>query len=273
MMIPRAPQSNRNKEIKTMRRTMVFAKRNLIEVVRDPLSWIFCIAFPIVMLIIMSIVNSAIPKEAGNTLFRIDNLAGGIAVFGQMFIMLFTAIAVAKDRSGAFLTRLYSSPMKSGNFVWGYILPMLLTAVIQVCFSLIAAIVISLITGYSLNLLGLLLAVAAVIPSALMFAAIGFLFGTFFNDKAAPGICSIIISLGAMLGGIWFDVEGVGGFMYKLGRCLPFLYATKLARSAIDLEFGVKEFLLPLGVVVFAAFILTLIASIVFKGRMRADQR
>ena len=225
------------------------------------------------MLIIMSIVNSAIPKEAGNTLFRIDNLAGGIAVFGQMFIMLFTAIAVAKDRSGAFLTRLYSSPMKSGNFVWGYILPMLLTAVIQVCFSLIAAIVISLITGYSLNLLGLLLAVAAVIPSALMFAAIGFLFGTFFNDKAAPGICSIIISLGAMLGGIWFDVEGVGGFMYKLGRCLPFLYATKLARSAIDLEFGVKEFLLPLGVVVFAAFILTLIASIVFKGRMRADQR
>ena len=63
-----------------MKRTMVFAKRNLIEVYRDPLSWIFCIAFPIVMLIIMSIVNSAIPKEAGNTLFRIDNLAGGIAI-------------------------------------------------------------------------------------------------------------------------------------------------------------------------------------------------
>ena len=256
-----------------MRRTMVFAKRNLIEVYRDPLSWIFCIAFPIVMLIIMSIVNSAIPKEAGNTLFRIDNLAGGIAIFGQMFIMLFTAIAVAKDRNGAFLTRLYSSPMKSGDFVWGYILPMLLTAVIQVAISLIAAIVISLITGYSLNLLGLLLAVAAVIPSALMFAAIGFLFGTFFNDKAAPGICSIIISLGAMLGGIWFDVEGVGGFMYKLGRCLPFLYATKLARSAIDLEFGFTEFLLPLMVVVFAAAILTIIASIVFNGKMRADQR
>ena len=72
-----------------MKRTMVFAKRNLIEVYRDPLSWIFCIAFPIVMLIIMSIVNSAIPKEAGNTLFRIDNLAGGIAIFGQMFVMLY----------------------------------------------------------------------------------------------------------------------------------------------------------------------------------------
>ena len=251
---------------------MVFAKRNLIEVYRDPLSWIFCIAFPIVMLIIMSIVNSAIPKE-GMTLFRIDNLSGGIAVFGQMFVMLFTAIAVAKDRNGAFLTRLYSSPMKSSNFVWGYILPMLLTAVIQVCVTLIASVVISLISGYQLSIAGLLLAIIAVIPSALMFSSIGFLFGTFFNEKAAPGICSIIISLGAMLGGIWFDVEGVGGFMYKLGKCLPFLYATKLARSAISLEFGVKEFLIPLAVVVLAALALTILASIVFRSRMRADQR
>ena len=256
-----------------MRRTLVFAKRNLIEVYRDPLSWIFCIAFPIVMLIIMSIVNSAIPKEAGNTLFRIDNLAGGIAIFGQMFIMLFTAIAVAKDRSGAFLTRLYSSPMKSGDFVWGYILPMLLTAVIQVIISLIAAVVISVISEYTLSIAGLLLTVVAVIPSALMFSAIGFLFGALYNEKAAPGICSIIISLGAMVGGIWFDVEGVGGFMYKLGKCLPFLYATKLARAAISLDFGTKEFLIPLGVVVFAAIILTVLASIVFNSKMRADQR
>ena len=256
-----------------MKRTMVFAKRNLIEVFRDPLSWIFCIAFPIVMLIIMSIVNSAIPKEAGNTLFRIDNLAGGIAIFGQMFIMLFTAIAVAKDRSGAFLTRLYSSPMKSSNFVWGYILPMLLTAVIQVCISLAAAVVISFVSDYELNIAGLLFTVVAVIPSALMFSAIGFLFGALFNEKAAPGICSIIISLGAMVGGIWFDVEGVGGFMYKLGMCLPFLYATKLARAAISLDFGTKEFLIPLGVVVFAAIILTVLASIVFNSKMRADQR
>jgi ABC-2 type transport system permease protein len=61
--------------------------------------------------------------------------------------------------------------------------------------------------------------------------------------------------------------------MYKLGKCLPFLYATKLARSAITLEFGVKEFLIPLGVVVFAALALTILASIVFNSKMRADQR
>ena len=256
-----------------MKRTMAFAKRNLIEVFRDPLSWIFCIAFPIVMLIIMSIVNSSIPKEAGNTMFRIDNLSGGIVVFGQMFIMLFTAIGVAKDRSSTFLTRLYSSPMKSFDFVWGYILPMLLTGVIQAFISLTAAFVVSLISDYPLNIAGLLLAVIASLPSALMFSAIGLLFGTLFNEKAAPGICSILISLGSMIGGIWFDVEAAGGFMYDLAKCLPFLYATRLARSVITMEYGTKEFFAPLIVVIGAAAILTIIASIVFNSRMRADQR
>ena len=252
---------------------MAFAKRNLIEVFRDPLSWIFCIAFPIVMLIIMSIVNSSIPKEAGNTMFRIDNLSGGIVVFGQMFIMLFTAIGVAKDRSSTFLTRLYSSPMKSFDFVWGYILPMLLTGVIQAFISLTAAFVVSLISDYPLNIAGLLLAVIASLPSALMFSAIGLLFGTLFNEKAAPGICSILISLGSMIGGIWFDVEAAGGFMYDLAKCLPFLYATRLARSVITKDFGTKEFGAPLIVVIGAAAILTIISSIVFNSRMRADQR
>ena len=256
-----------------MKRTMAFAKRNLIEVFRDPLSWIFCIAFPIVMLIIMSIVNSSIPKEAGNTMFRIDNLSGGIVVFGQMFIMLFTAIGVAKDRSSTFLTRLYSSPMKSFDFVWGYILPMLLTGVIQAFISLTAAFVVSLISDYPLNIAGLLLAVIASLPSALMFSAIGLLFGTLFNEKAAPGICSILISLGSMIGGIWFDVEAAGGFMYDLAKCLPFLYATRLARSVITKDFGTKEFGAPLIVVIGAAAILTIISSIVFNSRMRADQR
>lgn len=261
------------KENKTMKRTIVFARRNFIETFRDPLSWIFCIGFPIVMLVIMSVVNSAIPKEAGNTLFRIDSLSGGIAVFGQMFIMLFTAIAVAKDRGSAFLTRLYSSPMKSGNFIGGYILPMIVTAFIQVVISFAAAVIVSLIVGYDLSIVGLLLASVAVMPSALMFSSIGLLFGTFFNDKAAPGLCSIIISVGAMLGGIWFDIEGIGGIMSRIGKCLPFLYATKLARASITMDFGFDSFVLPLIVVFLSALALTVFAGVVFRFKMRADQR
>lgn len=53
------------------------------------------------MLVVMTLVNESIPAETGMTIFRIDCLCGGIAVFGQTFVMLFTAITIAKDRSGA----------------------------------------------------------------------------------------------------------------------------------------------------------------------------
>ena len=86
-----------------MHKIKAFAVRNGMEILRDPLSYIFCVGFPLVMLVVMTLVDRSIPAEAGMTIFRIDNLAGGIAVFGQMFVMLFTAITVAKDRSGAFL--------------------------------------------------------------------------------------------------------------------------------------------------------------------------
>lgn len=36
------------------------------------------------MLVIMSIVNQSIPPEAGMTIFNIENLAGGIAMFGAV---------------------------------------------------------------------------------------------------------------------------------------------------------------------------------------------
>lgn len=252
-------------------KTLSFAKRNLTEMSRDALSYILCMGFPLVMLVIMSVVNASIPKEAGMTLFRIDNLAGGIAIFGQTFVMLFSALNVSKDRSGSFLVRLFASPMKSGNFTGGYILPLIVVAFVQAGIAFVGSFIISLVTGTELSVLGLLAGAVAIIPSSVMFIAIGMIFGTIFNEKAAPGMCSIIISLGAIVGGVWFDVEGVGGFMEKLSRCLPFLYATKVARAAIKTDFGFDSFVLPLIVVTGSAAVLTALACVFFGRKMRAD--
>ena len=93
-----------------MKKVLAFSSRNFKELLRDPLSYIFCLGFPLIMLIIMSVINESIPPEANMTLFRIENLAGGIAVFGLSFVMLFTTLTVSKDRSGAFLVRLYATP-------------------------------------------------------------------------------------------------------------------------------------------------------------------
>ncbi|MBP5191835.1 MAG: ABC transporter permease [Eubacterium sp.] len=254
-----------------MNRALNFSKRNLLEISRDTLSYIFCIAFPIVMLIVMTLVNSSIPKEAGMTIFRIDNLMGGIIIFGQTFVMLFTAITIAKDRSGSFLIRLFATPMKSSDFTYGYILPMILIAVVQALISSVAALIISLIVGVKLEIFGILLTLAAMLPSAFMFVAIGLIFGTLFNEKAAPGVCSIIISLGSFVGGIWFDAEGAGGVLYKICRCLPFIYCTKTVRSAIKLDISWESFWLPLIIVSASAAVLSGLGILCFRKRMKAD--
>ena len=254
-----------------MNRITAFASRNIKEMLRDPLSYIFCIGFPLVMLIVMTLVNESIPPEAGMTVFRIDNLAGGVAIFGQTFVMLFTAITVAGDRSKSFLVRMYASPMKSFDFIMGYLLPMIVISLVQSVLTYAVSFVISLVTGTEITVSGLLLSTISIIPSGIMFVGFGLLLGTLFNEKAAPGVCSIIISLGSFLGGIWFDAEGTGGVMLTCCKCLPFFYCTKAARSSIGFEFGFDEFVLPMIISIAGAAIVSAVSSAVFKMKMKAD--
>lgn len=254
-----------------MNRTLNFAKRNLLEMSRDALSYIFCIAFPIVMLVVMTLVNEGIPKEAGMTIFRIDNLEGGIIIFGQTFVMLFTSITIAKDRSGSFLTRLFATPMKSSEFTNGYVLPMVIVAIVQAAVSMLAAVIIAAIVGVELEIGGVLLTFAALIPSAFMFIAIGFIFGTFFNEKAAPGVCSIIISLGTFVGGVFFDAGSTTGVLKKIINCLPFIYCTKTTRSALKLDITWESFGKPILIVSAVAAVLMVLAVQCFKKKMKAD--
>lgn len=252
-----------------MNKVSAFSSRNFKEIIRDPLSYIFCLGFPLVMLLVMTIINDSIPPQTGMTIFRIDNLAGGIAVFGLTFVMLFTCLNVAKDRSGAFLVRLYATPMRSGDFILGYVLPTSLLAVLQILITLAASFVVSLIVDVELNPFGLLLALLSLLPTIVMMIACGLLFGTVFSEKAAPGLCSIVISLASFLGGVWFDADGLGGVMLKICEVLPFYHAVKAARTATALDFG--GYLPHLLITLAYSAVVTIAAVIVFKSKMKAD--
>lgn len=252
-----------------MGRIGAFSSRNLKEIIRDPLSYIFCLGFPLVMLIIMTLVNDSIPPEAEMTIFRIDHLAGGIAVFGLTFVMLFCCLTVAKDRSGAFLVRLYATPMKSGDFIAGYLLPVSLVGLAQMLITFVTSFVISLITNVELNFIGLLLAAFTLLPAMIMMISFGLLFGTLFSEKAAPGLCSIVISFASFLGGVWFDVEGTGGILADVCNVLPFFHAVKAARLASALAFD--EYFFHLLITLGYAAVITAAAIIVFNRKMKAD--
>lgn len=250
-------------------RYMIFAKRTLKEILRDPLSYMFCLAFPIVMFLLMSVINASIPPEAGMVIFNVEYLAPGIAVFGLTFIMLFTCLQLSKDRSTALMNRLYASPMSSGDFVAGYTIPLLLLGIAQSVICMVAAVLLSLTTDYRFVPGNLVLCIVSLIPSIFMYIAIGLLFGALLNDKASPGICSIIISAAGMLGGIWMDVDSLGGTIAKVCHALPFYHGVNVARMSVQGNYS--DMGSSLLVVVIYSVLMYALAVLVLKTRMKMD--
>ena len=91
-------------------------RRNVWEILRDPLTIGFGLGFPVVLLLLLSAIQANIPVE----LFAIEMLSPGITVFGLAFLTLFSATLIAKDRESALLQRLYTTPLTAGHFIFGY---------------------------------------------------------------------------------------------------------------------------------------------------------
>ncbi len=249
-------------------KSVVFAKRTFKEIMRDPLSYIFCLGFPVIMLIIMSIVDRSIPTQANMTVFHINNLGPGIAYFGLTFIMLFTGIQVSKDRSTALLLRLYASPMKPFDYIIGYTLPILLLAFIQMVICFVVAFIIGFFVDYTFSIGAIFLSMLALLPSAFLFIGIGFLFGSIVNEKATPGLCSIIITITGMIGGIWMDIDGLGGTIEKVAKVLPFYHGVNLAKAPFNnSDDVVKDLIWTLE----CAVIIYVLAVLVFHKKMQKD--
>ena len=244
-------------------RTLVFSSRNAKEILRDPLNLAFGIAFPLVILLLFS----AMQANAPISLFEINRIAPGVAVFGLSFMSLFSGMLIAKDRASSFLMRLFASPLTSRDFIAGYTLPLMPMAIAQSIVCFIAAFLLGL--PASLNIL---VAVAVLLPTAALFIGIGLLAGSLLTDKQVGGICgALLTNLSAWLSGTWFDLELVGSAFTTVGNALPFVHAVNAARAAVA---GSHSAILSelVWVVGYAAAVLAL-ASMVFSRRMKSDAR
>ena len=56
-----------------MKRTLRFSSRNFKEVLRDPINLFFGLGFPLVLLVLLSVIQSNIPS--GMPIYEIDSLA------------------------------------------------------------------------------------------------------------------------------------------------------------------------------------------------------
>lgn len=209
---------------------LTFANRNAKEILRDPLNLAFGLGFPIVLILLLTAIQSNVPVS----LFEIGHLTPGITVFGLSFMTLFSATIIAKDRGSSLLQRLYTTPLTAKDFIIGYTLPILPNAVAQTVVCYIVALILGL--EFTVNIL---LAVVCVIPAALLFIAMGLLCGSVFTDKQVGGICgALLTNLAAWLSGTWFDLELVGGAFKTVAYALPFVHAVEMERAVLSGNFA-----------------------------------
>ena len=240
-------------------RTFIFAKRCAKEILRDPLNLVFGLGFPLVLLLLLSALQSNVPVS----LFEIDKLTPGITVFGLSFMTLFSATLVAKDRESTLLQRLYTSPLTGFDFIMGYMLPFLPISIGQTIVCYLFAIPLGL--TVSVNIL---YAIIGIIPTAIFNIALGLLCGSILGVKQVGGICgALFTNLSAWLSGVWFDLKLVGGVFEKIAYALPFVHAVEMEKALFVGDFGLAVIrALP---IVLYGVVVTVVAVFSFLRQMK----
>lgn len=241
-------------------RLIIFAKRNFKEIIRDKLNLAFGLGFPVIVLLLLSLIQSNLPIE----LFQISKLAPGVAVFGLSFISLFSGLLISKDRDSSFMLRLFTSPLTAKDFILGYTVPLLPISIIQV----IITFIIALLLGLQFNL-NFIISILFYIPSSILFISIGLLCGTVFNEKQVGGICgALLTNLSAWLSGIWFDLEFLGKGVTSVAKALPFYHAVNMGRLAVAGNYS--DLWINLAVVLLYSVIIMILAIWLFTKKMKS---
>ena len=215
-------------------RMFLFAKRNIKEILRDPINLFFSIGFPLVLLVLLSIINSSIPPEAKNTMFQIKNLAPGLAMFGSVFMALFAGMLLSKDRTSSFLMRLFTSPMTAADFILGYTLPMVVMTIIQAAITLLAG------GAFGLDInINIIFAIIMTALTSLFFVGTGLFFGSLLNDKAVGGVCgALLTNIAGWLSGVFIPIDLIGGTFKTITHLLPFYHSVEVIKIALSGNFS-----------------------------------
>ncbi len=208
-----------------MMKAAYFAKRNAKEILRDPLSLIFGVLLPVILIALFSIISKNVPVEV----FRPVNIVPGLTVFGFTFTTMSIGLLMAKDKSSSYLTRLFISPLKARDFIFGYFFPSLpVSFIIAVCCLLTGILV-----GVPLSW-NLLFTFLSFLPFILFSSFVGVFLGTVCNETQIVGLGNLYIISSSILGGAWMDLNILGKSMKIITEILPFSHAIEASRIVLS---------------------------------------
>ncbi len=236
------------KFVASLPRVTAMTHRTMLELLRDPLSWIFALALPLGLLGLFTLIDTRIPPEAGVEQFRSAAIGPGMLIFSQSFLTLFVSLLVSGDRDSAFLTRLQVTPATALDFHLGYGLPGMLLGLAQGLLTMGSLWLLTLLRGDALSLGGCLVALVCGLPGLIFVIGLGILLGSLLSPKAAPGIASVVITVSSFLGGCWMDITLMGDGFVTVCELLPWYPAVRMGRAVLGLgEFRPVDILVCLG--------------------------
>lgn len=240
-------------------KTWIFTKRNLKELLSDPLSLAFTIGLPAFLLIFMV----SLEKSLGvNDSFEVENFVPSTIIFSYAFLTLFSGMLIAKDRTSSFLARMFISPLRAHHYILGYILPLIIIAFIQS----IILYGIGFIMGLPFNI-HILISIPFLLFISILFIVFGLLLGSLLKDQQVGPVASILIQVVAFLSGMWFSLDLVGGIFEFIGNVLPFASSVNMIRNILQGNYS--QIIIPFTIVLGYIFVIITIAILAFKKNMK----
>ena len=237
-------------------RSAALARRNFIELWRDPLSLSLTIALPIGMLLVLGLLEDV------DDFFTATSLMPGVVLFGFVMLMFSAALALARDRESALFSRLLTAPLESNDFVSGYSVPYLPIAIIQAAMLFGVGLFLGLEVNGNFGLVILILLIMAV-----FYIALGMVFGAVFSTKTVTFPYMAILLL-TIFGGAWMDLQTIGGVFQTAGDLFPFAHALDAARSVMIDGAGLSAIASDLYWVIGYTLVAVVLAVFFFKRRM-----
>lgn len=203
-----------------MKVCFILANRNIKEMVRSPLSLIFCLGFPIIMLLLMQLIFSNIKGDIPSN-FVITNYANGICVFGYAFTSLFVAIQISSDKNTSFIKRINIAPITKFGYYFSFFISSAPIILIQTILFFLIALIFKFPFNYKfiLNIIYLL-------PSAFFYISFGVLIGSICkNEKQSSPMISVFITLVGIFGGVFMPLDNLSSGFNTFINLLPFSHS------------------------------------------------
>jgi len=163
---------------------------------------------------------------------------GLMAVILTMTMVMFTGLAITRERESGTMENLLSTPVHPGEVIMGKIVPYIMVGYIQVFLILVAAKFL-----FSVPIVGsvpLLLALAFLFIVAHL--AVGITFSTLAqNQRQAMQMGMFFFLPNILLSGYMFPFRGMPGWAQDIGECLPLTHFLRIVRGILLKGNGITE--------------------------------